>query len=114
MGVATAVEVEQQASPEMPAQRWGQPCRFRQRARAAPASSGAGPFSQRVLLTLEEKKVPYKMKLVDLGNKPEWSVRLSPSVLFPPLIFPQEHSAVLHAVSHNRLAKRRSRRVFFF
>ena len=34
----------------------------------------AGPFSQRVLLTLEEKKVPYEMKLVDLSNKPEWSV----------------------------------------
>ena len=29
----------------------------------------AGPFSQRVLLTLEEKKVPYEMKLVDLSNK---------------------------------------------
>jgi hypothetical protein len=42
-----------------------------------------------VLLTLEEKKVPYEVKLIDLGNKPEWSVRLSPSVPFPP-----------HAVSH--------------
>ena len=29
----------------------------------------AGPFSQRVLPTLEEKKVPYDMKLVDLSNK---------------------------------------------
>jgi glutathione S-transferase len=35
-----------------------------------------------VLLTLEEKKVPYEVKLIDLGNKPEWSVRLS-LPLFP-------------------------------
>ena len=78
----------------------------------------AGPFSQRVLLTLEEKKVPYEVKLVDLGNKPEWSVSLPLSpfrrLLLLYIFFPQEHSAVLHAVSHNRLAKRRSRRVFFF
>jgi hypothetical protein len=31
-----------------------------------------GPFCQRVLLTLEEKNLPYDMKFVDLGNKPEW------------------------------------------
>jgi len=36
-----------------------------------------------VLLTLEEKKVPYEVKLVDLGNKPEWSVSLPNSSLFP-------------------------------
>lgn len=32
----------------------------------------AGPFCQRVLLTLEEKHLPYEMKLVDLANKPDW------------------------------------------
>jgi hypothetical protein len=32
----------------------------------------AGPFSQRVLLTLEEKKVAYEMKLIDVSNKPKW------------------------------------------
>lgn len=32
----------------------------------------SGPFSQRVLLTLEEKHLPYEPKLVDLRNKPEW------------------------------------------
>lgn len=32
----------------------------------------AGPFSQRVLITLEEKGVPYTYKLVDTSNKPEW------------------------------------------
>jgi hypothetical protein len=42
----------------------------------------AGPFSQRVLLTLEEKKVPYEMKLVDLSNKPEWFVSFPFPVYF--------------------------------
>ncbi|KAL4291474.1 hypothetical protein GQ457_14G023120 [Hibiscus cannabinus] len=31
-----------------------------------------GPFCQRVLLTLEEKKVPYKLLLVNLSDKPQW------------------------------------------
>jgi glutathione S-transferase len=42
-----------------------------------------GPFSQRVLLTLEEKKVPYQMKLIDLSNKPGWSVSFTFPVYFP-------------------------------
>jgi len=32
---------------------------------------------------LEEKKVPYEMKLGDLGNKPEWFVSLPNSSLSP-------------------------------
>jgi hypothetical protein len=36
---------------------------------------------------LEEKKVPYEMKLIDVSNKPDWSVRPSPSPLLPPLEF---------------------------
>ena len=31
-----------------------------------------GPFCQKVLLTLEEKKIPYETKLVDLSEKPQW------------------------------------------
>ncbi|ONK61348.1 uncharacterized protein A4U43_C08F28930 [Asparagus officinalis] len=42
-----------------------------------------GPFSQRVLLTLEEKHVPYDMKLVDLSNKPEWFLKISPEGRVP-------------------------------
>jgi hypothetical protein len=42
-----------------------------------------GPFSQRVLLTLEEKKVPYQLKLIDLSNKPGWSVLFTFPVYFP-------------------------------
>ncbi|RXH68559.1 hypothetical protein DVH24_030892 [Malus domestica] len=36
-----------------------------------PNKLGDCPFCQRVLLTLEEKHLPYDLKLVDLGNKPE-------------------------------------------
>lgn len=31
-----------------------------------------GPFCQRVLLSLEEKKIPYKSHLINLGDKPQW------------------------------------------
>jgi len=61
-------------------------------AAGAPDTLGDCPFSQRVLLTLEEKKVPYEMKLVDLSNKPEWSVP------FPfPVYFPKQN--VLHCLT---------------
>ena len=33
-----------------------------------------GPFSQRVLLTLEEKNVPYKTHLINVNDKPQWYV----------------------------------------
>lgn len=35
-------------------------------------ASYAGPFSQRILLTLEHKAVPYDPKLIDVSNKPQW------------------------------------------
>ncbi|RVW33098.1 putative glutathione S-transferase DHAR2, chloroplastic [Vitis vinifera] len=41
------------------------------------------PFSQRILLTLEEKHLPYEMKLVDLTNKPEWFLKISPGGTVP-------------------------------
>ncbi|KAI3910271.1 hypothetical protein MKX01_030097 [Papaver californicum] len=37
----------------------------------APELLGDCPFTQRVLLTLEEKKIPYKMHLIDITNKPQ-------------------------------------------
>ncbi|CAN6340237.1 unnamed protein product [Urochloa humidicola] len=49
----------------------------------APDILGDCPFSQRVLLTLEEKKVPYEMKLVDLSNKPKWFLKISPEGKVP-------------------------------
>ncbi|KAJ0660105.1 putative glutathione dehydrogenase (ascorbate) [Helianthus annuus] len=43
----------------------------------------SGPFTQRVLLTLEEKHLPYDLKLVDLGNKPDWFLSISPEGKVP-------------------------------
>jgi len=39
-----------------------------------------GPFCHRVLLTLEEKKVPYTMTFIDFADKPEWLVKLGGTV----------------------------------
>ncbi|KAG9458601.1 hypothetical protein H6P81_003109 [Aristolochia fimbriata] len=50
-----------------------------------PGKLGDCPFTQRVLLTLEEKKLPYEMKLVDLRNKPEWFLKVSPEGKVPAL-----------------------------
>ncbi|KAH7307755.1 hypothetical protein KP509_22G075700 [Ceratopteris richardii] len=48
-----------------------------------PEKLGDCPFSQRVLLTLEEKKVPYTLKLVDLSNKPDWFTEVNPEGKVP-------------------------------
>nr|ANH58210.1 glutathione S-transferase [Dracaena cambodiana] len=48
-----------------------------------PGKLGDCPFSQRVLLTLEEKHLPYDMKLVDLSNKPEWFLKITPEGKVP-------------------------------
>ncbi|KAF8407622.1 hypothetical protein HHK36_006755 [Tetracentron sinense] len=55
--------------------RVGQPCKF--------TLIIIGPFTQRVLLTLEEKHLPYDMKLIDFANKPEWFLKLSPEGKVP-------------------------------
>ncbi|KAJ3676651.1 hypothetical protein LUZ60_004063 [Juncus effusus] len=49
----------------------------------APDSLGDCPFCQRVLMTLEEKKVPYELKLVDLTNKPDWFLKINPDGKVP-------------------------------
>ncbi|MQM13648.1 hypothetical protein Taro_046572 [Colocasia esculenta] len=56
---------------------------------AAGASDVVGdcPFSQRVLLTLEEKKISYQMKLIDLSNKPQWFLEISPEGKVPVINF---------------------------
>ncbi|KAL2897393.1 Glutathione S-transferase DHAR3 chloroplastic, partial [Bienertia sinuspersici] len=50
----------------------------------------SGPFCQRVLLTLEEKHLPYDMKLVDLANKPEWFTKINPDGKVPVMKFDEE------------------------
>ncbi|XP_020584587.1 glutathione S-transferase DHAR2-like [Phalaenopsis equestris] len=48
-----------------------------------PGKLGDCPFSQRVLLTLEEKHLPYDIKLANLVNKPEWFLKISPEGKVP-------------------------------
>ncbi|XP_062150762.1 glutathione S-transferase DHAR3, chloroplastic [Alnus glutinosa] len=50
-----------------------------------PNKLGDCPFCQRVLLTLEEKHLPYDLKLVDLANKPEWFLKINPAGKVPAL-----------------------------
>eukprot|EP00252_Welwitschia_mirabilis_P003873 TRINITY_DN1394_c0_g1_i1.p1 TRINITY_DN1394_c0_g1~~TRINITY_DN1394_c0_g1_i1.p1 ORF type:complete len:285 (+),score=26.60 TRINITY_DN1394_c0_g1_i1:38-892(+) len=49
----------------------------------APDKLGDCPFSQRVLLTLEEKHVPYSTKLIDVSDKPDWFLQISPEGKVP-------------------------------
>ncbi|CAF1911494.1 hypothetical protein HID58_047464 [Brassica napus] len=49
----------------------------------APDVLGDCPFSQRVLLTLEEKKLPYKIHLVNVSDKPQWFLDISPEGKVP-------------------------------
>ncbi|KAL0539298.1 hypothetical protein IC582_023501 [Cucumis melo] len=53
----------------------------------APDEIGDCPFSQRVLLTLEEKKVPYKLHLINLSDKPSWFLKVSPEGKVPVVKF---------------------------
>ncbi|XP_030536691.1 glutathione S-transferase DHAR3, chloroplastic isoform X1 [Rhodamnia argentea] len=48
-----------------------------------PNKLGDCPFCQRVLLTMEEKHLPYDLKLVDFGNKPEWFLKINPEGKVP-------------------------------
>ncbi|VVA91887.1 unnamed protein product [Arabis nemorensis] len=49
----------------------------------APDVFGDCPFSHRVLLTLEEKKVPYKIHLINISDKPQWFLDISPQGKVP-------------------------------
>ncbi|KAJ0247782.1 Glutathione S-transferase DHAR1 [Hirschfeldia incana] len=51
----------------------------------APDVLGDCPFSQRVLLTLEEKRLPYKMHLINLSDKPKWFLDINPQGKVPVL-----------------------------
>ncbi|XP_057831082.2 glutathione S-transferase DHAR2 isoform X2 [Cryptomeria japonica] len=49
----------------------------------APDKLGDCPFTQRVLLTLEEKHIPYNTKLINLSDKPDWFLQISPEGKVP-------------------------------
>ncbi|KAE8694548.1 putative glutathione S-transferase DHAR4 [Hibiscus syriacus] len=51
----------------------------------APNALGDCPFSQRALLTLEEKKLSYKMHLINISDKPQWFLEISPEGKVPVL-----------------------------
>lgn len=56
----------------------------------APANLGDCPFSQWVLLTLEEKQIPYSVHLISLDNKPEWFLKVNPGGAVPLIKFDVE------------------------
>ena len=43
------------------------------------------PFVQRSVITLKHKGVPFEVKYIDLENKPDWFLRLSPTGKVPVL-----------------------------
>ncbi|KAI5428379.1 Glutathione S-transferase dhar2, variant 2, partial [Lathyrus oleraceus] len=53
----------------------------------APTILGDCPFSQRVQLTLEEKKIAYHTHLIDVSNKPQWFLEVSPEGKVPVVKF---------------------------
>ncbi|XP_078429549.1 dehydroascorbate reductase 2 [Wolffia australiana] len=56
-------------------------------ATGAPEVLGDCPFCQKVLLTLEEKKIPYEKKLIDFSAKPQWFLEISPEGKVPAINF---------------------------
>ncbi|XP_026418826.1 glutathione S-transferase DHAR2-like [Papaver somniferum] len=53
----------------------------------APHLLGDCPFTQRVLLTLEEKNISYQMHLIDVSNKPQWFLEVNPEGKVPVVKF---------------------------
>lgn len=41
------------------------------------------PFVQRSVIVLNEKDVPYEIDYIDLGNKPDWFLAISPTGKVP-------------------------------
>ncbi|GLT66912.1 hypothetical protein SLA2020_392520 [Shorea laevis] len=56
-------------------------------AAGAPEIPGDCPFCQRILLTLEEKKIPHKTHLINLSDKPQWFLEISPEGKVPVVKF---------------------------
>ncbi|GLT50888.1 hypothetical protein SLA2020_243430 [Shorea laevis] len=56
-------------------------------AAGAPDVLGDCPFSHRVLVTLEEKKIRYKMHLINVSDKPQWFLEISPEGKVPVVKF---------------------------
>ena len=55
-------------------------------------SHGLCPFVQRVAIALLEKNIAFERETIDLANKPEWFLAISPSGKVPLLIVGEEES----------------------
>lgn len=53
----------------------------------APDILGDCPFCHRILLTLEEKNISYKMHLISFSDKPQWFLEISPEGKVPVVKF---------------------------
>lgn len=49
------------------------------------------PYVQRSVITLREKGIPFEQITIDLNNKPEWFLKLSPLGKVPLLVINEEH-----------------------
>ncbi|XP_043702748.1 glutathione S-transferase DHAR2-like [Telopea speciosissima] len=56
-------------------------------AAGAPDILGDCPFCQRVLLALEEKKIPYEVRLINVSDKPQWFLEANPEGKVPLIKF---------------------------
>ncbi|CDP00026.1 unnamed protein product [Coffea canephora] len=56
-------------------------------AAGAPDILGDCPFCHRILLTLEVKKVPYKLHLINTDDKPQWFLAVNPEGKVPVIKF---------------------------
>lgn len=62
------------------------------------------PYVQRSVINLLEKKVDYEIKYIDLANKPEWFLKISPFRRVPVLVVGEDvlfESAVINEYSYN-------------
>ncbi len=44
------------------------------------------PYAERTRVVLEEKELPYKLTMIDLANKPDWFLKISPRGKVPVLL----------------------------
>lgn len=58
-------------------------------------SAATCPFVQRSAITLEYKRVPYETEFIDLGNKPQWFLDLSPLGKVPVLVVTEAEREVV-------------------
>lgn len=49
------------------------------------------PYVQRIIIALLEKGIPYEVEYIDLANKPEWFLKISPFGKVPVLIVDDKH-----------------------